>query len=324
MLYKEIKIGKSSLSGNIFLAPMAGVTDLAFRTLCTEYGADLTYTEMVSADGLIYNSKKTEALLKRAYNENNWAIQLFSGKEELLLNAAIELEKKYKPVIIDINAGCPVPKVVKTGAGSALLKEPEKIYRIIKNLKKKLTTPITIKIRSGWSYDSINYIEVTEAAAKAGVDALCIHPRTKTQGYSGKAETAHIKDIKSRFPNLFLIASGDLMSPEAVKNIFKETSCDAVMIARGAMGRPWIFEQIKDYLEKGQYKKPDISEIKQVMLRHLDYAILDKGERTAVKELRKHMAWYIKGIPNASALRSQIIQSQSRTDYLKLIDIITG
>ncbi|MEM5948816.1 tRNA dihydrouridine synthase DusB [Spirochaetia bacterium 38H-sp] len=323
MLYRKIKIGSLQVPGNIFLAPMAGISDMAFRKLCAQNGADLTYTEMVSAEGLFYNSKKTEALLKKSQEEKYLAVQIFSGNEDMLIKAAEKLENTYHPCIIDINSGCPVPKVTKTGAGAALMREPQKIYRIINEIKKRIITPITIKIRSGWNQEFLNYMEIATAAIEAGVDALCIHPRTKTQGYSGFADRTHIKNIKEKFPQLVVIASGDINSPEEVESAFLETGCDAVMIARGSMGKPWIFRQTKEYLNYGKYKEPDISEIKNTMLRHLEYAIEEKGERTAVKELRKHMAWYIKGIPHAAKLRKDFISCQSQDDYKRLIDSIS-
>ncbi len=312
--YHPIAIGRLLLPGNLFLAPLAGFTDQAFRSLCVDEGAALTFSEMVSAEGLFRKSKKTEALLARADNEKVFAVQLFMNSTETSLRALPAIIR-HKPDIIDINCGCPVPKVIKTGAGSALLKSPEIIFRIVQALSNETDIPITVKIRSGWNSDSINFLETADAACQGGAAMITLHARTRSQGYSGVANLEHIKALKQA-SSVPVFGSGDLFTSEAALCMLSETEADGVMFARGAIGNPFIFSQTRHLLLTGNIPPETPKKLRvSAFLNHLDKSIAVKNENAACREMRKHAGSYIKGFPGASQIRRKIVRASSREDY---------
>lgn len=335
MLYHPVSIGSVNLSGNLFLAPVAGYSDRAFRSVCITGGANFTYTEMVSAEALVRGSDKTENLMARAENESQYAIQLFGGNPEVMA-AAVEIilsKKKLSspPEVIDINAGCPVPKIVKTGAGSALTKDPEHLYRIVNaavNTSKylaqeKTPVPITVKIRLGWDSDHITWKEAADSAIEAGVAAITLHGRTKAQGYEGKANWEALGELSSFVKSktdgkVPVFGSGDVFSPEAAKKMLQETLCDGVMFARGAMGNPFIFIQTRELLETGEYNNIPPSKRISAGLKELKQLIIDCGEISACKQMRKRFCAYSKGLAEGATLRTKIVAAETESDYLNL------
>ncbi len=319
-LYHPIKIGPSLVAeGNMFLAPLAGFTDTAFRSLCVEYGANATFSEMVSAEGLARESSKTSALMERAVNESLFAVQLFMNSPDPAIRA-LPLVTAEKPDIIDINCGCPVPKVVKTGAGAALLKSPDAIFRIVKAITNETDIPVTVKIRSGWDSSSINYLETAAAAVEGGAVLITLHARTRVQGYSGQADHTHITSLK-KHSTVPIFGSGDLFTPEDARSMLTETGADGVMFARGAIGNPFIFTQTRQLLING-IKQQEISRTAraEAFLRHLDMAVKAKGEAHACREMRKHAGAYIKGYPGSAAVRRDIVQAEARRDYYAILN----
>ena len=300
-----------TLPGKVFLAPMAGFTDAAFRTICIRKGAALVFTEMVSAEALIRSSEKTYALLKRGSEEEYWGVQIFGSKADVI-GRATDIVNHLNPTIIDLNCGCSVPKVLKTGSGSALLKNPDKLYRIIHAMKQNTEIPVSIKIRSGWDAESINYLEIGEAAQDAGVSLIMIHPRTRSQGFSGKAEWNQIALLKEHL-DIPVIGSGDIFSYIDIEKMLEQTHADAVLAARGAIGNPFIFE------ERLNGSRPDYTEIFATALEHVKLAVKYKGERTACKDLRKHIAAYSKGLPGSAEFRKSIVNASSLEDYKMII-----
>ncbi len=319
-LYHPITIGNLSVPGNLFLAPLAGFTDKGFRHICIEEGASLTYSEMVSAEAVARGNKKTEALMARAESEDRFAIQLFMP-EASVAQRAIEGVMRFNPTIIDLNCGCPVPKVVKTGAGSALHKTPEKIKEIISVLVKESGIPVTVKIRLGWDVDSINYLQVAELACEAGASLITMHARTRSQGYSGTADWEHLTRLKEHV-SIPVFGSGDLMSADAARRMLEETGIDGLMFARGAIGNPFIFSQTKELLTTGT--APPVATRNERYLRlfeQLDATIRDKGEAAACREMRKQVCAYTKGLPGAATLRGDIVHAQTRADYQAILTL---
>ncbi len=313
-LFHSVKIKNVSLPGNIFLAPLAGFTDPAFREVCIMHGASLTYSEMISAEALARGSEKTIRLMKRTPHEQFFAIQIFLPDSNTAERALPEL-LKAKPSIIDINCGCPVPKVVKTGCGSALMKNPRKIEQIVRVLSESTDIPITVKIRSGWDNTSINFLETASAAESGGAGGIAMHPRTRTQGYSGKADWNLLKELKKK-SGIPVIGSGNLFTPEDVQRMIKETGVDGVMIARGAIGNPFIFQQTKNLLAgENIHEGPSLKERFDTALLHLEKCIADKGEYAACREMRKHMGSYTKGLPGGASLRKKIVQASTYAEY---------
>lgn len=309
-VHEHIKL-PVKLPGKIFLAPMAGFTDIAFRTVCIRKGAALVFTEMVSAEALTRGSEKTYALLKRGNEEEYWGVQIFGSKPDVL-GRATALVNRLNPVIIDLNCGCSVPKVLKTGSGSALLKDPGKLYRIIRTMKENTDIPVSIKIRSGWDSKSINYLEIGEAAQAAGVALVMIHPRTRSQGFSGRAEWSYIAHLKAHL-DIPVVGSGDIFSYKDIEKMLKQTHADAVLAARGAIGNPFIFD------ERLKGTRPDYREILATALEQVKLAVEYKGERAACKDLRKHITAYSKGLPGSAVFRNSIVHASTLEDYKTII-----
>lgn len=299
-----MKIGNVKFESNILLAPMAGVTDLPFRLLCKEFGCGLVYSEMISAKGLHYNNENTKQMLVVDDKEKPIAFQLFGSDSNILANMAKAIEKHAD--IIDINMGCPAPKIVKNGEGSALMKEPKKIGEIVKSVSSSVNKPVTIKIRRGFDENYLNALEVAKVAEANGAAAIAIHGRTREQYYSGHADWEIIKQIKDNVC-IPVIGNGDVDTPQKAKAMFEQTGCDAIMVGRAAQGNPWIFEQINHYLKTGELlPSPTASEKIQMAIRHAHMLVEFKGEYIGIREMRKHIAWYTKGLLNSSNLRNEI------------------
>lgn len=333
MLYHPVTIGPVTLPGNLFLAPVAGYSDRAFRSVCRTGGADFAYTEMVSAEALTRHSEKTHLLMLPAPNENQYAIQIFGGTPEVMGKATelilSEDMLERKPTVIDINAGCPVPKIVKTGAGSALTRDPDRLYAITKavvqmaNEKTNGTVPVTVKIRSGWDSSHITWKEAAEAAIEAGAAAITLHGRTRAQGYEGKADWSTLADLVSfasqkTAKKVPVFGSGDIFTPYDAKKMFEQTSCDGVMFARGAMGNPFIFIQTRQLLQAGSFDEIPAKERISAGMAELKCLIADAGEESACRQMRKRFCAYSKGIPGGPALRSAIISAKTEQDYINL------
>lgn len=313
-LYHPLRIGSLVIPGNLLLAPLAGFTDPAFRYICLEHGASFTYSEMVSAEALARDSEKTINLMKRAPGETLLGIQIFLPDRETA-HRALPVLLKANPSLIDINCGCPVPKVVKTGSGSALMRNPEKIGEIVKEISDTTDIPVTVKIRSGWDSSSINYLKAAEYAVKAGASLVTMHPRTRTQGYSGFADWSMLKKLKKTI-DVPVIGSGNLFTPEDAQRMLKETGIDGVMFARGAIGNPFIFEHTKELLTTGGCTGTvSVHTRFSAALNHLKRCIEDKGESAACKEMRKHMGSYTKGIKGGAALRNKVVHASTYAEY---------
>lgn len=313
----DLRVGGVPFPGRIFLAPVAGYSDAAYRSVCSELGADLCYTEMVSAEAFTRGHPATRALLGREACEKHYAIQLFGGKPEVLAQAVGMLEP-WKPLIIDLNCGCPVPKIVRAHAGSSLLKTPDMIREIvIAMVEAAKGTPVTVKIRSGWDTDSINYPETARAAIEGGASAVTLHARTRAQGYSGKADWSHIASLVRMSP-VPVFGSGDIFSARDAARMMEETGCAGVMIARGAIGNPFIFTSTQALLRGVDEPVIGVQERAEVALRHLRRSVHWLGERTACIEFRKQFCAYTKGTPGGAALRESAVRSTTVTEYEKL------
>ena len=314
-----MQIGSLKLENNVFLAPMAGITDRPFRTLCHEMGSGLVYSEMVSAKGIYYNNENTKQLLDIGEEEMPAALQLFGSEPEIMGAMGKKIEG-INAGIIDINMGCPVPKVVKNGEGSALMKTPELAGRIIKALVEMQKKPVTIKIRKGFDDTCINAVEMAQIAEENGASAVAVHGRTREQYYSGKADWDIIKKVKKAV-SIPVIGNGDIFKPQDAADMLEYTGCDAVMIARGAQGNPWIFKRTIDYLENGiLLDDPTPQEKVSMALRHARMLIDYKGEFVGVRQMRAHMAWYIKGVQGASVIRDKINHCESYEEMAELLE----
>ena len=318
---RSLKIGNVGLSSPFLLAPLAGITDGPFRRLCAEQGAALVYSEMVSAKGLWYKDKNTGKLLEILPGEDPVAYQLFGHEPEIMAFAARELEGSGN-VIFDINMGCPVPKIVKNGEGSALMKNPDLAHDVIAAAVKNTSKPVTVKIRAGWDAASVNAVEVARAAADAGAAAIAVHGRTREQYYSGKADWSVIAAVK-RAVDIPVIGNGDVTDAQAGLRMMEETGCDFVMVGRGALGNPWIFAELNAAWRGEPLPPPPTKEDKkQMMLRHFGDVLELKGEYVAVREMRKHVGWYLKGVPGAAAFRGRINQINSAEELRQAIEEI--
>ena len=317
----NLKIGNVGLQSPFLLAPLAGITDGPFRRLCREAGAGLVYSEMVSAKGLWYKDKNTGGLLEILPGEGPVAYQLFGHEPEIMAFAARELDKRDN-VIFDINMGCPVPKIVKNGEGSALMKNPDLAHDVVAAAVKNTSKPVTVKIRAGWDADSINAVEVAHAVSAAGASAIAVHGRTREQYYSGKADWSVIAAVK-RAVDIPVIGNGDVTDGASALRMMDETGCDFVMVARGALGNPWIFRELNAAWRGETLPPPPTKEDKkQMMLRHLNDVLDLKGEYVAVREMRKHVGWYLKGVPGAAAFRGKINQINSAGELRSAIENI--
>ena len=314
-----MQIGSLKLENNVFLAPMAGITDRPFRTLCHEMGSGLVYSEMVSAKGIYYNNENTKQLLDIGEEEMPAALQLFGSEPEIMGAMGKKIEG-INAGITDINMGCPVPKVVKNGEGSALMKTPELAGKIIKALVKMQKKPVTIKIRKGFDDTCINAVEMAQIAEENGASAVAVHGRTREQYYSGKADWDIIKKVKKAV-SIPVIGNGDIFKPQDAADMLEYTGCDAVMIARGAQGNPWIFKRTIAYLENGiLLDEPTPQEKVSMALRHARMLIDYKGEFVGVRQMRAHMAWYIKGVQGASVIRDKINHCESYEEMAELLE----
>ncbi|MEW9124433.1 MAG: tRNA dihydrouridine synthase DusB [Thermotaleaceae bacterium] len=313
-----MKIGQVKLQNKLSLGPMAGVTDLTFRLLCKEKDCGLVYTEMVSAKGICYGDKNTQALLKIDEKERPLSLQIFGSEPEFMAKAADKLNKLNHD-ILDINMGCPTPKIVKNGDGSALMKEPLLVGKIVRAVVGATDRPVTVKIRKGWDENHINAVEIAKIAEENGAQAIAVHGRTREQFYSGKADWSIIRKVKEavRIP---VIGNGDVFELEDGLRMLEETKCDGIMIGRGAQGNPWIFERIVHYLKTGnRLALPTPQEKVDMALRHMERVIDYKGEYIGIREMRKHIAWYLKGIRNSAQIRGSINQVNSKKEMKDLL-----
>ncbi len=309
-MIKGFNIGNVYIENPLVLGPMAGVTDLPFRMLCKEQGAGLIYTEMVSAKGIMYNNRNTIPLLEVNEKERPVSLQLFGNDPKLLGKMAKKIEDRNFD-ILDINMGCPVPKVVNNGEGSALMDNPKLIGEIVNEIVKSIKKPVTIKIRKCFKEDKLNAVEIAKIAEDNGAAAIAVHPRSRLQYYSGKADWEVIRQVKEAV-SIPVIGNGDVNSPVDAINMMKETGCDGVMIARGARGNPYIFRQVLEYMDKGiTIEKPDIDEVIAMILRHASMQVEFKGEYIGIREMRKHVAWYTTGYPSSARLRDRVNEIES-------------
>ncbi|OOM71313.1 tRNA dihydrouridine synthase DusB [Clostridium sp. BL-8] len=315
-----MKIGNLTFENNIFLAPMAGVTDISFRGLCKEMGCGLVYTEMVSAKALYYGSENTQALLRIADEEKPVAAQIFGREPEIMADICEKyLNSREDICIIDINMGCPAPKIVKNGEGSALMMEPDLAYQIVKAIKKVSTKPVTVKFRKGFDDDNVNAVEFAKGMEQAGVDAIAVHGRTRKQMYQGVADWDIIKKVKDSV-SIPVIGNGDVFSANDAIKLKQLTNCDGIMVARGSQGNPWIFKQIVKALKGEQIEEISNKEKIEMCLKHYALALKYDGEFKAIREMRKHASWYLKGLPRSAEIKN-VINSQS--DSEEVIRILT-
>jgi len=319
------KIGNVEIRNQVVLAPMAGICNSAYRRIIKEMGCGLIECEMVSDKAISFGNEKTIDMLYMTDFERPISQQIFGSDVESFVTSAKYIYEHMKPDIIDINMGCPVPKVaVRAQAGSALLKNPEKIYDIVSNVVKAVPIPVTVKIRSGWDSNSINAVEVAKIIEKAGASAITVHPRTRSQGYTGLADWTIIKQVKEAV-KIPVIGNGDIHSCYDAKKMLEETGCDAIMIGRGVLGNPWLIKECVEYLESK--KEPEIiskEEKVEMIKKHLEYLLQIKPEKVALLEMRSHASWYLKGIPNGSKIRSKINQITSIEELYQLLDDFVG
>ncbi|PKK92395.1 MAG: tRNA dihydrouridine synthase DusB [Tenericutes bacterium HGW-Tenericutes-7] len=316
----KLQVKDLILDNNVFVAPMAGVTDLSYRLILKEFGAGLIYTEMISDKGLLYDNQKTKDMIEISDYEKPIALQLFGSDVESMVNAAILIDKESNCDIIDINMGCPVPKVTKAGSGSKLMTTPELAKQIVSSIVKVVNKPVSVKFRSGWDHRSINAVSFAKAMEEAGASLIAIHGRTRTDMYSGRVDLDIIKEVKAAV-KIPVIGNGDIKSPEDAKMMIDYTNCDGVMIGRGLMGNPWLIKQTVDYLETGNYEKEiSIATQKAYLLKHLDNLIKYKGEHIAILEMRTHGAWYVKGLPGATKIKTQIVHAKSVEEIVDIIN----
>ena len=311
------KIGNIKMKNEVVLAPMAGVCNSAFRRIIKEMGCGLLYAEMVSDKALVYNNEKTKEMLYMTEEERPIAQQIFGSDKKSFVEAAKMVIKEMSPDIIDINMGCPVPKVaLRAQAGAALLKDPEKVYEIVKSVVEAVDVPVTVKIRSGWDHNSINAVEIAKVCEKAGASAITVHPRTRSQGYQGLADWSMIKKVKESV-NIPVIGNGDIVSAKDAKKMIDQTGCDAVMIGRGVLGNPFLIKQVLTHLKTGELIPNQSPKEKiQTCLKHFDYLLQIKPEKIAVLEMRTHGAWYLKGLPNAASVKKRLYEITTKEEFI--------
>jgi len=311
-------IGNVQIDNNVFLAPMAGITDMAFRLLCKEKGCGFVYTEMVSAKGMHYNDKKSKMLTNFCITEMPVGVQIFGSDPVIMAEIAEQLDKTDIS-IIDINMGCPTPKITKNGEGAALMMKPKLAGEIVRSVANATSKPVTVKIRKGWDDNSINAVEIAKIAEDNGAKAVTIHGRTREQFYKGCADWEIIAKVKESL-SIPVIGNGDIVKPADAKSMLEQTGCDAVMIGRGAQGNPWIFGRITEYLKSGEIlPEPTFDEKIEMIIRHMNLLTELKGEKIGVLEMRKHIAWYIKGLKNATQVRQEVYNMSSKYDIVELL-----
>lgn len=317
----KLTIGNVKLDNNIILAPMAGVSDLPFRLLCREMGAGMVCMEMVSAKAIYYNNRNTESLMEIHPQEMPVSLQLFGSDPVIISEMAKRIEEKPFS-ILDINMGCPVPKVVNNGEGSALMRDPKRVEQILDSLVKAVHKPVTVKIRKGFDEEHVNAVEIAKIAESCGVAAIAVHGRTRAQYYSGHADWDIIRAVKEAV-KIPVIGNGDVDSPQAAQALLQDTGCDGVMIGRAAQGNPWIFREIVSYLETGQIpERPDNREKRELILRHAHLQLQYKGEYTGVREMRKHLSWYTTGMPHSAHFRQTINSMESMEELIQGVETI--
>lgn len=314
-----MKIANLEFENNVFLAPLAGVTDIAFRGLCKRMGCGLVYTEMISAKALYYNNDNTKAMLEFSQEEVPAAVQIFGSEPEIMAKACDHFNDNPNICLVDINMGCPAPKIVKNGEGSALMKNPKLAAEIVKDVKKRSTKPVTVKFRKGFDESNINAVEFAKALEDAGVDAITVHGRTRQQMYEGKADWDIIRKVKEAV-KVPVIGNGDVFTPEDAIRIVEQTNCDGIMIGRGALGNPWIFRQIQQKLSDEPVHFPLPDEVLDICIEHFKRAVFYHGEYRAVKEMRKHIAWYIKGLKNCTKVKNMINMEQQSNEVINILE----
>ncbi|SFW51706.1 tRNA dihydrouridine synthase DusB [Selenomonas ruminantium] len=315
-----MQIGKFTFNEPVFLAPMAGVTDTAYRIIAHDMGCPLCYAEMVSSQGIHFRNERTLTMLESEPGERPLAMQIFANTPEMAAEAAKYVEDLGTADILDFNMGCPAPKIVKNGEGSALMRDPDKAYAILSAIRKAVKMPFTVKMRKGWDDDHVNVLEIAKIAEAAGVDAIAVHGRTREQFYSGKADWDIIAEVKKTV-KVPVIANGDVRTCQDLQKILDVTGADGVMIGRGAQGNPWIFKQLTHFLRTGEIlPKPTMQERAEVIIRHLDLLLKYKGDYIGPREMRKHATWYTRGITHGAILRDKFNKAEKREDFIDIIE----
>lgn len=316
----KLTIGNVTLENNLILAPMAGVTDLPFRLLCKEQGAGLLCTEMISAKAIHFKNKNTKSLMRILPEERPVSLQLFGSEPDLMAEIAAQIEDEPFD-ILDINMGCPVPKVVNNQEGSALMKNPKLVGEIVSKMASAIKKPLTVKIRKGFTEGSVNAVEIAKIIEASGAAAIAVHGRTREQYYEGKADWDIIRQVKEAV-SIPVIGNGDVNSPESAKRLIEETGCDGIMIGRAARGNPWIFGRINRFLETGvKEEEPGVQKVKEMILKHARLQIEYKGEYTGMREMRKHVAWYTAGMPHSASVRRQVNEVETYEQLEKLVEL---